>query len=181
MNPNPHTSAPSPLVVVAHPELERSRVNAAWVRALHADERATVRLLTDVRRPSGFDAEAEKQALAAHDRIVLQFPFRWYAAPALLAEWLEVALEHGWAYGPGGHALEGKELAIAVSTWSRATDYMANGRYNVTMPELTSPFRTTAARVGMRYRPGFFLNGVGDLTDGALARAAQWYASWVTA
>lgn len=179
MSPNSQTSASTSLVVVAHPDLDRSRVNAAWVGALEADGRATVRVLTDVRHPSGFDAEAEKQTLAAHDRIVLQFPFRWYAAPALLAEWLEVALEHGWAYGPGGHALEGKELTIAVSTWSRATDYMANGRYDVTMPELTSPFQTTAARVGMRYRPGFFLNGVGDLSEHALARAAQWYASWV--
>lgn len=170
----------STLVVVAHPDLAHSRVNAAWVRALHQQGRATVRELARTRRTTGFDVAAEQAALAGHDRIVVQFPFRWYAAPPLLAEWLEVTLERGWAYGPGGHALEGKDMAIAVSTWSRATDYAAEGRYGVTMTELTSPFATTAARVGMRYRPGFFVHDVGDLSDVELDCVATEYARWAT-
>lgn len=172
------TMQPSTLVIAAHPDLKKSRINAAWLRALRSDEQVTVRTLADVRGPDGFDASAEQQELAKHDRIVLQFPFRWYSAPPLLAEWLEVALERGWAYGPGGHALEGKELTIAVSTWSRAHDYVPEGRYGRTMDELTSPFATTAARVGMTYRPGFFVHGVGDLSDVELEEVARKYASW---
>lgn len=172
------TMQPSTLVIAAHPDLETSRVNAAWLRALRSDTRVTVRTLADVRGTEGFDASAEQQELAKHDRIVLQFPFRWYSAPPLLAEWLEIALERGWAYGPGGHALEGKELTIAVSTWSRAHDYVSEGRYGRTMDELTSPFATTAARVGMRYCPGFFVHGVGDLSDAELEEVAREFASW---
>lgn len=172
---------PSTLVIVAHPELERSRVNALWKRALDEDGRATVRTLAETRGPNGFDVSAEQEALAAHDRIVLQFPFRWYRAPPLLSEWLEVAFSRGWAYGPGGHALEGKELSIAVSTWSRASDYAKDGKYGRTMHELTSPFATTAARVGMRYRDGWFLHGVGDHDDEQLGENAQAYARWVAA
>lgn len=168
----------STLVVVAHPELERSRVNALWRRALEDDGRVTVRALAEMRGPGGFDPVAEQAALAAHDRIVLQFPFRWYSAPPLLAEWLETAFSRGWAYGPDGHALEGKELSIAVSTWSRASDYAKDGRYGRTMHELTSPFATTAARVGMRYRDGWFLHGVGDLSDAELKHGARDYADW---
>ncbi|WP_431888270.1 MFS transporter [Nocardiopsis alba] len=168
----------STLVIVAHPDLGSSRVNAAWVRALTEEGGTTVRVLAEERGADGFDVRAEQRALAAHERIVLQFPFRWYGAPPLLAEWLEVALERGWAYGPGGHALEGKELSIAVSTWSRADDYTVDGRYHRVMSELTSPFETIAARVGMRYRPGHFLHGVGDLTDERLAEAARDYARW---
>lgn len=169
---------PSTLVIAAHPNLEKSRVNAAWLRALHRKRQITVRTLTDVHGPDGFDSAAEQQELAKHDRIVLQFPFRWYSAPPLLAEWLEVALERGWAYGPGGQALEGKELTIAVSTWSRAHDYVPEGRYGRTMDELTSPFATTAARVGMSYRPGFFVHGIGDLSDAELEEVALEYANW---
>ena len=172
---------PSTLVIVAHPELDHSRVNALWKRALEEDGRATVRVLAETRGPSGFDAEAEQEALEAHDRIVLQFPFRWYSAPPLLSEWLEIAFSRGWAYGPGGHALEGKELSIAVSTWSRASDYAKDGKYGRTMHELTSPFATTAARVGMRYRDGWFLHGVGDHDDEQLGENAQAYAGWVAA
>ncbi len=169
---------PSTLVIAAHPELEKSRVNAAWLRALDSEEQITVRALAEVRGPHSFDAAAEQRELARHDRIVLQFPFRWYSAPPLLEEWLEVALERGWAYGPGGNALEGKELTIAVPTWSRAHDYKPDGRYGRTMDELTSPLATTAARVGMRYRPGFFVHGVGDLSDTELEKTAREYASW---
>ncbi|MCD1285131.1 general stress protein [Brevibacterium sp. CCUG 69071] len=172
------TMQPTTLVIAAHPDLEKSRVNAAWLRALDTEEQITVRALADVRGTDGFDAAAEQRELARHNRIVLQFPFRWYSAPPLLSEWLEVALERGWAYGPGGHALEGKELTIAVSTWSRAHDYVPEGRYGRTMNELTSPYATTAARVGMIYCSGFFVHGVGDLSDTALEDIAREYASW---
>ncbi|MGW2658398.1 MFS transporter [Streptomyces sp. NPDC001478] len=172
------TMKPSTLVIAAHPDLEHSRVNAAWLRALDGQERLTVRVLAAARGPHGFHAPTEQAELARHDRIVLQFPFRWYSAPPLLAEWLETALERGWAYGPGGHALEGKELTLAVSTWSRAHDYEPDGRYGRTMSELTSPYAATAARVGMRFRPGFFVHGVGDLSDSALENTASAYAAW---
>lgn len=48
------------------------------------------------------------------------------------------------------------------------------------MDELTSPFVATAVRVGMRYGGGFFLHGVGDLSDTELDHAAQDYAQWVS-
>lgn len=169
------------LVVVAHPDLSRSRVNAAWTRALLEDGRATVRVLTDTLVGDGFDAVAEQRALAAHDRIVLQFPFRWYSCPPLLKTWIDQVLERGWAYEPGGHALEGKELTVAVSTWSRASDYTTEGRYGRTMSELLSPFEVTALRVGMSYRPGFHVHDVGALSDADLAVTAKRLVEWVVA
>lgn len=29
----------------------------------------------------------------------MQHPFYWYSTPALLKEWQDLVLEHGWAYG----------------------------------------------------------------------------------
>lgn len=167
------------LVIVAHPDLHHSRVNAAWTNALRADGRATVRILTRTRRGNGFDVAAEQEALAAHDRVVLQFPFRWYSGPPILKAWIDQVLERGWAYGPGGHALDGKELVVAVSTWSRATDYTTEGRYRRTMSDLLSPFEVTALRVGMTYRPGFYLHDVGALSDTDLAVDAARLVEWV--
>lgn len=167
------------LVIVAHPDLSHSRVSHAWTDAIRANERATVRVLTETATPTGFDVAAEQQSLELHDRIVLQFPFHWYNCPPILKTWLDQVLERGWAYGPGGNALEGKELSIAVSTWSTADDYTRDGRYGHTMAELTSPFEVTALRVGMRYRPGFFLNGVGHLTDEQLTQTATNLIRWI--
>lgn len=168
------------LVIVAHPDLSRSRINAAWTNALRSDGRATVRILTDTLNGYAFDTAAEQEALAAHDRIVLQFPFRWYSVPPILKTWLDQVLERGWAYGPGGHALRGKELTVAVSTWSRATDYTTEGRYRRTMSELLSPFEVTALRVGMTYRPGFYLHDVGAFSDTEFAVNAARLVEWVT-
>ena len=46
------------------------------------------------------------------------------------------------------------------------------------MAEFTSPLATTAARVGMRFRPRFLLHGLGDLDDAELERTAREYVSW---
>ena len=36
------------------------------------------------------------------EHVVLLFPVYWYSAPSLLKEWIDVVLEHGWAFGTGG-------------------------------------------------------------------------------
>ncbi|MBP6115464.1 MAG: NAD(P)H-dependent oxidoreductase [Neisseriaceae bacterium] len=169
----------TPLVIVAHPQLTQSRINAAWMAALRQVPSVTVHDLYARYPDEVIDVQAEQQQLAAHDRIILQFPFQWYNCPPLLKKWLDLVLEHGWAYGPGTVALHGKQLGIAVSTWSRATDYQKDDRYGRTMEELTSPFEVTALRISMHYLPGFFLNGVGEIDDQQLATNAEAYCAYV--
>ena len=45
------------------------------------------------------DVAAEQEALGRSDVIVLQHPFYWYSTPAMLKEWQDLVLEHGFAYG----------------------------------------------------------------------------------
>ncbi|TDW26982.1 NAD(P)H dehydrogenase (quinone) [Cryobacterium psychrophilum] len=157
------------LVIVAHPNLATSRINAAWTAVLRKQAAVTVHLLYDAYPDGRIDVAREQRLLLEHDRIILQFPFQWYNCPPLLKQWLDDVLERGWAYGPGGTALAHKELGIAVSTWSAEADYQSLGPYGRTMDELTSPFEVTARRLGMAYLPGFFLNGVGHVTAENLA------------
>jgi glutathione-regulated potassium-efflux system ancillary protein KefG len=80
--------------------------------------------------------------------IVLHHPFYWYSAPALLKEWMDLVLELGWAYGPGGVALRGKLMLNAITTGGSAEAYRAEGKNRFTMRELLAPFdqrRTCAA------------------------------------
>lgn len=145
------------LVIIAHSDLSTSTINAAWVEALRESGQVTVHALYEEYPTGQIDVAREQRILEQHHRIILQFPFRCYSSPSLLKFWLDVVLERGWAYGPGGTALQHKELGVAVSTWSTQSDYEIPGPYNRTLAELTSPFEATAKRVGMSYLPGFFL------------------------
>ncbi|ARP90878.1 hypothetical protein CAL14_11760 [Bordetella genomosp. 9] len=118
-----------PLAIVAHPDLSQSRINTAWIAALQQAPAIAVHDLYGRYRDEAIDVQAEQQLLLAHDRIVLQFPFHWYNCPPLLKKWLDVVLEHGRACGPGADGLKGKQLGIAVSTWSKPEDYRKHGRY----------------------------------------------------
>lgn len=166
------------LVVVAHPGLSNSRVNATWFKAITGLPGVTVIDLYS-RYPDGkIDIAEEQRLIEAHDRIVLQFPMQWYNCTALLKQWIDDVFADGWAYG-GGRAVAGKTLSIAVSTFSKASDYQKGGRYGRTLEELTSPFEVLAFRVDMRYLPGFFLSGLERLTDVQLIENAERYRQYI--
>jgi len=111
---SPHT-----LVLVAHPDLAGSRVNAALSAAAHDVDGVTVHDLVDARSRTAdgrFDVLAEQRLLVAHERIVLQFPWYWYSVPGILKDWMDQVLLYGFAYGSGGVALRGKTLQVVTST-----------------------------------------------------------------
>jgi len=163
---------------VAHPDLSSSRINAAWYKAIESLPGVNVIDLYG-RYPDGkIDIVAEQRLIEAHDRIVLQFPMQWYNCTPLLKQWIDDVFAAGWAYG-GGRAVAGKTLCIAVSTYSKASDYQKGGRYGRTLDELTSPFEVLALRVEMLYQPGFFLSGLDSLSDEELAASTRQYRNFV--
>jgi glutathione-regulated potassium-efflux system ancillary protein KefG len=107
------------LVLHAHPAPRRSRVNAAMLAAARGVEGVTVRELYEEYPDFFIDVKAEQEVVAAHDVVVMQHPFYWYATPALVKEWFDLVLTPGWAYGEGGTALRGKRWMHAVSTGGR--------------------------------------------------------------
>lgn len=132
------------LVLVFHPHLEKSQVNRKLMDV--ANGTADVTVIDEYAEYPDFriDAEREQKRIESHDRIVLQFPFYWYSAPALLRQWEDAVLQSGWAYG-GGRALEGKEFMVAVSTGSPTDSYAREGSHVRTMEELLSRSRRRSA------------------------------------
>ena len=166
------------LVVLAHPDLSSSRINASWCKAIEGLAGVTVNDLYGGYPSGNIDIVAEQKLIEAHDRIILQFPMQWYNCTPLLKQWIDDVFAAGWAYG-GGRAVAGKTLCIAVSTYSKASDYQKDGRYGRTLEELTSPFEVLAFRVEMLYQPGFFLSGLENLSDEALAVSTEQYRTFV--
>jgi glutathione-regulated potassium-efflux system ancillary protein KefG len=169
------------LLLYAHPMPHRSRVNTRLINRVDAVEGITVRHLYELYPDYMIDVETEQKLLLDHDVIVLQHPFFWYSAPALVKEWLDLVLQHGWAYGEGGVALQGKYLLQAVTTGGTAEIYCSAGRNRHTVREFLLPFEQTARLCGMTYLNPFVVHGTGQLqTESDLAPHAQAYHDLLT-
>ena len=143
----------------AHPGLPESRVNAALWRAAATVEGITrVDLYADYPRYD-IDIDHEQARLRAHDVIVLQFPLFWYSCPALVKEWIDLAWEHGFAYGEGGTALHGKTLALAISAGGPQDAYRAQGYQHHELRTFLTPLEQTARLSGMDFLPPYVLHG----------------------
>ncbi|KFZ42249.1 general stress protein [Anoxybacillus flavithermus] len=161
------------LVIVAHPRIDESRVNRAWVERLKKQPNVTVHELYKNYPNGNINIEREQRLLIEHDRIVFQFPFYWYSSPSLLKEWQDVVLSYGFAYGSEGNKLHGKDFVIAVSTGGPEGAYRAGGYNHYTMSELLRPFQAMANLTGMRYLPSFHLHGARTLTNEQIAESAE--------
>ena len=164
------------LVIVAHPNLEKSRINKRLTEELEQRGNVTVHRLYETYPDEKIDVAREQTLLAAHGRIVLQFPFFWYSSPALLKKWMDEVFARGWAHGTGGDKLKGKELLIAISSGGTGSMYQAGGFHNYSYSELLRPFQQTANLTGMIYRPPFVVSGIREVSDGQLEKYAADYA-----
>lgn len=167
----------STAILLFHPHYETSKVNRRLIDTLQARDPQGVTVRDEYALYPDFqiDVDAEHEFIEQHNHIVLQFPFYWYSAPALLRQWEDAVLTPGWAYA-GGTALDGKTLQVVTTTGSSAAKYQTDGAYHRTMDELLSPFSLTAFRVGLAWREPFLVQGVSTITDDQLAAAGEAYA-----
>ena len=147
------------LVVLAHPNIESSLGNRTIVekfKSLHpeAEIDELYKLYPDFR----IDVKREQQKLLKADYIILQFPLYWYNAPALLRQWFESVLEHGFAYGSTGKALQGKKLILSITTGSPFDAYRVGGAQNFSIEDLTKGFHQLANLCSMKWE-GFIATG----------------------
>ncbi|HEX4509160.1 MAG TPA: NAD(P)H-dependent oxidoreductase [Burkholderiaceae bacterium] len=141
------------LVILAHPDLTRSRVNRALLRAaraLPADD-VDVRDLYALYPDYVIDIEAEQAALKAARTVVWVHPIHWYSMPSLMKLWLDEVFAFRWAYGPGGTALAGKCLWLVVSTGGSEASYTEGGSNAHDFGDFLATYRQTARLVGMRF------------------------------
>ncbi|RYE35767.1 MAG: NAD(P)H oxidoreductase, partial [Sphingobacteriales bacterium] len=90
------------LILFAHPAFEKSRVHRPMVKQVLKLEGITFHDLYESYPDYDIDLDREQELLLRHDVIVFQHPFYWYSCPAILKQWQDLVLEHGWAYGRGG-------------------------------------------------------------------------------
>ena len=153
------------LVLLAHPSLDRSEVNAPMAEAIRGIAGVTLVDLYAEYPDLQIDIDREQARLRAHDAIVFQHPLYWYSTPAILKEWQDLVLEHGFAYGSAGTALHGKLFFNSLTAGGLEAAYRADGYNHFTIRELLHPIEQTAMLCGMRYLPPFALFGSRTAVD----------------
>ncbi len=179
--PDATDSGPEVLVLVAHPQLEQSRINRALMRAAGAAAAASkgrieVRDLYALYPDYLIDVKAEQAVLKSARLVVWQYPVLWYAMPPLMKLWLDEVLAFGWAYGPGGDALRSKDLWLALSTGGAEAAYRPDGYNRYFFDAFLPPVEQTAALCGMRFLPPLVLHGAQQAGEKAIAEHARVYA-----
>lgn len=163
------------LILFAHPAFERSRVHAKLIRAVKQLPGITLRDLYEVYPDFDVHPDTEQQVLKEHDVIILQHPFYWYSGPALLKQWMDLVLEHGWAYGKNGTALQGKYLLQVISTGGNEGAYSPEGHHGHVIKQFMLPFEQSAKLCHMQYLPPFVIHGTNQLTEQQLDQYAAGY------
>ncbi len=165
------------LLLLAHPSLDRSEANRPMADAVVDIEGITLIDLYAEYPDFQIDIDREQQRLLRHDVVVFQHPLYWYSTAAILKEWQDLVLEHGFAYGSEGTALHGKIFFNALTAGGIEAAYRAEGYNHFTIRELLHPLEQTAVLCGMTYLPPFAL--FGSRTAVEEGRIGRHVADWI--
>ncbi|HUQ28166.1 MAG TPA: NAD(P)H-dependent oxidoreductase [Usitatibacter sp.] len=151
------------VVVHAHPYPSTSRAGAALLEGIRGIPGLEIRSLCDLYPDFDIDVAAEQAALERATRVAFMHPLYWYTVPAILKHWMDTVLVPGWAHGPGGTRLAGKEC-LWIAT---ASDEEAYGESPIPLVE------RVAVACGMKWLEPFVVRDTHQLSGEALRQAGR--------
>lgn len=164
------------VILLFHPDMSHSLVNRKLIEAASTKRNVVIRDMYSLYRHQTIDVQKERQVLQDADRIILQFPLRWYNAPSLVQKWAEQVFDDYWLHsGPeGASVLQGKELMLCVAYTEPSYDFTADGKYKYSIKEILRHFEVLAMHLGVKYCQPFTIYELDDLN-----RASKEYADLV--
>ena len=163
------------LVLLDHPDLTKSRINAALADAVLELPGVTLNDLRAEYPDRVIDVAREQRLVREHSLIVFQFPFHWYSVPSLLKQWMDDVLLKGFAYDGALPLLTGKTLQVVTSTGGVEEAYREGGFHRYPMSTLLAPLENTALRTGMAFAPPLVLHDVRGVTTIELTEHVKRY------
>ena len=160
------------LILFAHPALQKSRVNKFLIKGIDKINGITFHDLYEAYPEMDIDVSYEQKLLTRHDIIIFHYPFFWYSTPAILKEWQDLVLEHGWAYGHEGVALKDKLFFNVITTGGKKEAY---GNSNFTIRQLLAPIERTAGLCKMIFLPPYVVHGTYSITEGEIINHSNHY------
>ena len=149
------------LVILAHPELEKSIANKRITESLKAKvKNIDVRNIFSLYPDYKIDVEAEQKALIDADTVIFQYPFWWYNMPAILKVWFDQVFNFNFAYGPEGDKLKGKNFMLSFTIGGPEDAYTPQGYNHFRIPEFLKPMEQTAYLAQMNYLKPVYSHGM---------------------
>lgn len=152
------------LVIVSHPYPEQSQAIKALQTVAEQRTDVEVRNLEALygNDLGSFDVAAEQKAHQGVDRVVYLFPVHWFNLTPMLKAYLNQVWAYGWAFGPNGTALKGKEMQVVVTAGATEYTYSDAGLVKSTIDEVLTPMKASALYVGMHFaKPLAFFEAMG--------------------
>lgn len=138
------------LVVSGHPDYKHSVANRAILDEFHRLAPHAEIVYLDALYPDWrINIGEEQKRLLEADTIIFEFPMWWFSAPSLMHRYVELVFAHGFAYGSGGTALQGKKLILSFTTGAPKEAYEKNGAEGYAIDELMRPFEATMHFTGL--------------------------------
>jgi glutathione-regulated potassium-efflux system ancillary protein KefF len=163
-------------VLAAHPHWRDSRVNRRMLAAARGVPGVDVNDLYGSYPDFSIDVEAEQARLAKARLVVLVHPIQWYSMPALQKLWVDDVLSYGWAYGPGGTALQGKDFWLVATTGSPEPSYHPQSYHRHFFDAFLPPYEQTAALCGMRFLPPLIFYGARSADEAQVSAHVKTFA-----
>jgi NAD(P)H dehydrogenase (quinone) len=149
------------VIISGHPDLNISVANKTILEEIAAKcPQVEIRKLCELYPDYQFDIKAEQAALEKADIIIFQYPMNWFGVPGLLKLYIDKVMEHGWAYGSQGTALEGKAFIASLTTGVPEVGFSAQGFVGRTVEDLTFPVAKFAANCKMDCKKIFCICGM---------------------
>jgi len=137
----PQTDA-TVLVLVAHPNIQKSNANAALAKA--ASEVEGVQVVNIYDYP--VTPEAYKECVSRAKAIVYQFPIYWMSAPHLMKQWTD---EVFMVFTQDESLVKGKRFMVCCTTGSPEAAYQHGGKNKYTIEEYLRPYEGQANHAEM--------------------------------
>lgn len=147
------------LILFAHPAFQKSKVNKILIQGLDEIEGVTLHDLYQAYPEMDIDIEAEQKLVEAHDIVIFHHPFYWYSTPAILKEWQDLVLKHGWAFGHESQHLKNKLVLQVITAGGEKMAYCEQGYNQYTIRQLLRPFEQMVNLCQMKYLPPFVVHG----------------------
>lgn len=146
------------LIYYAHPGNRTSRVNRPMVDAAKAIDGITIVDLYRLYPRYNINVAAEQERILGTDVFIFQCPLFWYSTPSLIKEWIDLVLQHGFAYGSGGDRLTGKTMMLALTAAGPVEAYRHDGYQRYPLRTFLTPLEQTAHLCHMRFAPPYVLH-----------------------
>lgn len=165
------------IIIVAHPNLEKSVINKRWVEELEKyPEEITVHNIYEKYPDRKIDIGEEQKLLNQYDTIILQFPLYWFNCTPFLKQWLDDVFTYGWAYGSKSNGLRNKKIGLAISAGLKES----GGEIQVSFEDLLYPYKTMIKYCNAIYCGHFMLFDTHRAVEnGSLEDSAPQYAEFV--